>query len=128
MHLTDDEEESFQAAVDCHICKKPITSPEDKVRDHCHYTGAYRGSAHNECNRKYRLTHEVPILFHNFSKYDAHLFIKELCELESDKNVRIIPSNTETYISVIKHIKFECSKPLRKKVRTNEPSKEVYLN
>ena len=127
MHLTDEEEESFQAAVDCHICKKPITSPGDKVRDHCHYTGAYRGSAHNGCNRKYRLTHEVPILFHNFSKYDAHLFIKELCELESVKNVRIIPSNTETYISVIKQVELERSKPSRKKVRTSEPLKEVYL-
>ena len=24
-----------------------------KVRDHCHYTGKYRGAAHNICNLRY---------------------------------------------------------------------------
>ena len=26
-----------------------------KVRDHCHYTGKYRGTAHNICNLRYKV-------------------------------------------------------------------------
>ena len=125
--LTDQEEASFLAAKECYICKKPFSSSEDKVRDHCHHTGDYRGPAHNKCNLKYRLNHEVPIFFHNFSKYDAHLFIRELTELESDKNVQIIPSNTETYISVIKSVKLDRTVPSPKRMRTNGSPKEVFL-
>ena len=49
-----------------------------KVRDHCHYTGKYRGAAHNICNLRYKVPKEIPIVFHNGSTYDYHFIIKEL--------------------------------------------------
>ena len=33
-----------------------------KVRDHCHYTEEYRGTAHSLCNLKYSVPKKV---FHN---------------------------------------------------------------
>ena len=50
--MTDEDEESFQRAEECHICKIPYITSDDKVRvrDHCHVTGKYRGSAHQDCN------------------------------------------------------------------------------
>ena len=46
--LTRAEQKSFDKAETCHICNKKLE--EDKVRDHCHFTGQYRGAAHNSCN------------------------------------------------------------------------------
>ena len=41
-----------------------------KVRDHCHITRKYRGSAYRDCNIKLKLDHKIPVVFHN---YDYHL-------------------------------------------------------
>ena len=41
-------QKSFEQAVKCHICNGELRN--DKVRDHCHFTGQYRGAAHNKCN------------------------------------------------------------------------------
>ena len=49
-----------------------------KVRDHCHYTGKYRGAAHSNCNLKYKTTKKIPVVFHNWSTYDYHFIIKQL--------------------------------------------------
>ena len=38
-----------------------------KVRDHCHYTGKYRGAAHSTCNLSYKIPKEIPVVFHNGS-------------------------------------------------------------
>ena len=50
-----------------------------KVKDHCHYTGEYRGAAHNICNLKY-VPKKIPTVFHNGSNYDYHFIIKQLAE------------------------------------------------
>ena len=51
-----------------------------KVRDHCHYTGEYRGAANSICKLKYSVRKKIPIVFHNGSNYDYHFIIKELAE------------------------------------------------
>ncbi|KAL4084177.1 hypothetical protein QTP88_028010 [Uroleucon formosanum] len=71
-----------------------------KVRDHDHLTGEYRGAAHSICNLNYQNPHFIPIVFHNLSGYDAHLFIKEFGN--DDKQIKLIPNNEEKYISFSK--------------------------
>ena len=34
-----------------------------KVRDHCHYTGEYRGAVHSICNLKHSAPKNFPIVF-----------------------------------------------------------------
>ena len=52
--LTDVLKREHEAAEKCHICLKEFNNPNNKkVRDHCYYTGLYRGGAHKNCNLKY---------------------------------------------------------------------------
>ena len=83
MPLTYEEKKSYKKQKVCYICKKRRSTDGDnkkyhKVRDHCHYGGKYRGAAHNICNLKYKMPKEIPVIFHNGSKYDYHFTIKEL--------------------------------------------------
>ena len=50
------------------------------ARDHCHYTGKYRGTAHDNCNLRYKAPKEILVVFHNGSTYDYHFIIKEFAE------------------------------------------------
>ena len=101
LRLTRAEQKSFEEATICHICSKKLE--KDKVRDHCHFTGKYRGAAHNKCNLECRKPKVLPVIFHNLQGYDAHLFIKQLAKLEG--KLTCIPSTEEKYISFSKHIK-----------------------
>ena len=64
-----------------------------KVRDHCYYTGKYRGAAHDICNLRYKIPKEIPIVFHNDSTYDYHFIIKELLK-EFKGNFECLGENT----------------------------------
>ena len=89
-----------KAAERYHICLKEFNDPQNKkVRDHCHYTGLYRGATHNNCNLKYRIPNHIPIVFHNLSGYDAHLFIKELEKRFNRNDIGVIAENKEKNIS-----------------------------
>ena len=94
-----------EKSTHCHICKQPLT-PNDKtnytVRDHCHFTGKFRGAAHNSCNLSYRKPKFFPVIFHNLAGYDSHLFIKNLGKTEGE--IDCIPNNEEKYISFTKKI------------------------
>ena len=68
-----------------------------KVRDHCHYTGEYRGAAHFGCNLRYKIPNYIPVVFHNQDGYDAHIFIRELAKYTTD--IGVIAKNVEDYIS-----------------------------
>ena len=48
------------------------------VRDHCPYTGKYRGTTHSICNLNFNVPNEIPVVFHNSSDYSYHFIIKEL--------------------------------------------------
>ena len=102
MVITKEEEEQFKQASNCWICHKKLNL-EDRVRDHCHYTGRYRGAAHNICNLKYSKPNNISVFFHNLTGYDSHLFIKKLGITKG--NIDCIPNNEEKYISFSKTIK-----------------------
>ena len=72
------------------------------MRDHCHFTGDYRGAAHNECNLKCRKPLILPVIFHNLQGYDAHLFITQLAKVSGD--LTTIPFTEDKYISFSKYI------------------------
>ena len=75
MIFTEEDIKHFNNASDCWICGEELGN--DRVRDHCHFTGRYRGPAHNKCNLKYRKPKNISVFFHNLSGYDSHLFIKK---------------------------------------------------
>ena len=102
MKITAEEEEQFKQASNCWICGN-LLNIQDRVRDHCHYTGRYRGAAHNICNLKYSKPNNISVFFHNLSGYDSHLFIKKLNTTMG--NIDCIPNNEENYISFSKTIK-----------------------
>ena len=74
----------------------------EKVKDHCHYTGKYRGTACKGCNSKMKHPKFIPVVFHNLQNYDSHLFIKSLGVSEGEINC--IPKTGEKYISFSKDI------------------------
>ena len=101
--LTKEEEKQFQSATICHICEEKLSlDKKSKVKDHCHFTGKYRGAAHNQCNLSCRKPLILPVIFHNLQGYDAHLFIKQLAKVAGD--LTSIPTTEEKYISFSKFI------------------------
>ena len=102
MKITEEEQEQFNKASNCWICEK-LLNLQDRVRDHCHFTGRYRGAACNICNLKYRKPNNISVFFHNLSGYDSHLFIKKLNNTMGA--IDCIPNNEENYISFSKTIK-----------------------
>ena len=100
--FTEEDRKQFNKASDCWICGEYLGN--DRVRDHCHFTGRYRGPAHNSCNLKYRKPKSISVFFHNLSGYDSHLFIKKIGSSNKKENVDCIPNNEEKYISFSKTI------------------------
>ena len=73
-----------------------------KVRDHCHYTGKYRGALHSKCNLQLKRSRSIPVFAHNLTGYDSHLFVKRLADTKGDVNC--IPRNEEKYITFTKAV------------------------
>ena len=121
--LTKKEESNYSRETNCHICKKGFINYEDdydkkyyKVKDYCYYTGKYKGVAHSNCDLKYKVQKEIPIVFHNSSTYDYHFIVKELAK-EFDGNFECLGENTEKYI------KF--SVPIKKEIRNKDKIIEI---
>ena len=89
------------------------------VRDHCHYTGRYRGPAYSLCNLRYKIPSYILLVFHNLSGYDAHLFIRELGKHTND--IGVIAKNTEDCIT------FSVSVTVNKYVDKNGKEKDKLI-
>ena len=114
--LTREEKKLDRKQKVCYICKKELSTDNDdgiasnkkyhKVRDHCHYTGKYRGSVRNICNLRYKTLKEIPVVFHNGFSYDYHFIIKELAK-EFNGQFECLGEDTEKYITFSVPIKKE---------------------
>ena len=111
--MTEVDEQRFKNMDGCHICGEKYTDKDVCVRDHCHITGKFRGSAHQEYNLKLRIKPEnlkIPVIFHNLRGYDSHFIMQQIGEIankhgytnrkgeKQDLNINAIPNNMEKYI------------------------------
>ena len=80
-----------------------------KVRDHCHFTGEYRGTAHSICNLKCSVPKKIPIAFHDGSNYGYH-FIKKQFPEEFKTQFTCLGENTEKYITFIVPVEKEVTR------------------
>ena len=111
--LTKEENKPYKEQQKCHICgEKFCTDKNDqnyanrkKVKDHCHYTGKFRGIAHSKYNLNYKVPKDIPIIIHNAS-YNTHFIINQLAE-ECKGELNCIGENMEKYISYSVPIKKE---------------------
>ena len=102
--LTYEENKSYKEQEACHICEEKFCMDKDdenyknkrKVKDHCHYTGKFRGAAHSICHLRYKVHKNIPIVIHNAS-YDTHFIINQLAEEFKDE-LDCIGENMEKYI------------------------------
>ena len=97
MIISEKEQFDFENAKSCHICNKKYKKGDVPVRDHCHVTGKYRGSAHTNRNLSYRLTNKIYVIFHNLRGYDSHLLVQEIGKF--NKGINVNPNNMEKYMA-----------------------------
>ena len=95
--MTSEDAEICHNSHICWICKQELNT--DKVKDHCHGTGKFRGAAYNKCNLKLRIPRKIPIIFHNLQRYDRHIIFKGLNNFDVD--VDVIPKGIDKYMIVI---------------------------
>jgi hypothetical protein len=91
---------NYTKATNCHICNKPLIKDDgkvDKVRDHCHISGHFRGPSHNQCNRDFKFKQTIPVIFHNLRGYDSHIIMQHIGSYE--EKITCIANNMEKYIS-----------------------------
>ena len=98
---TKEDNEDFQNSTKCWIWDNDYVDNDVKVRDHCHITEKYRGSAHGHRNINLNLNQKIPVVFYNLENYDSHLIMLELGKLnikinvikkELEKNIWALPS------------------------------------
>ena len=114
LKMSNDDEQEFKKSTRCHICDKKYTEEDVRVRDHCHITGVFRGSAHQNCNLKLKMKPEemkIPVIFHNLRGYDSHFIMQKLGQIvkkhtyknnkgeDKQMNINAIPNNMEKYMA-----------------------------
>ncbi|XP_071575611.1 uncharacterized protein [Temnothorax nylanderi] len=104
VELTENEKREFWLATHCHVCGKAFQQEDNRVRDHCHLTGRYRGPTHSRCNLNYRNVYVIPVFFHNLSGYDAHFIVEKIAN-DFEGGVELLPLTKESYISFAKTVK-----------------------
>ena len=100
--LTNKQTMSYEKQKVCQICKEKFCNNKSKkkVRDHCHYSGKFRGAAHSEPNLREKVPKEIPVVFHNGSTYDYHFIIKKLADV-FEGEFKCLGENTQKYITYI---------------------------
>ena len=114
LKMSNEDEQKFKKSTRCHICDKKYNEEDVRVRDHCHITGVFRGSAHQDCNLKLKMKPEeikIPVIFHNLRGYDSHFIMQKLGQIvkkhtyknnkgeDKQMNINAIPNNMEKYMA-----------------------------
>ena len=112
--MTEVDKQCFKTMDSCHICGENYTDKDVSIRDHCHNTGKFRGSTHQECNLKMRIKPEdikIPVIFHNLRGYNSHFMMQQIGEIankhgytnkkgeKQDLNINTIPNHMEKYMA-----------------------------
>ena len=96
------EQEEYYNATGFYICRHEFEENEakgPKVRNHDHITGWFIGAAHRQCNLERPVSFKIPVFFHNFRGYDAHLIVHEFGKLPYHE-IKVIGQNMEKYLQV----------------------------
>ena len=107
--FTDANAAAFLLTDACYVCDEPFDSKNigDKVRDHDHLTGEYRGAAHINCNLAMRYSKtdplnmfgfRIPIVFHNLRGYDGHLLMEAFGKYRG-RRLSCIANSSEKFIT-----------------------------
>ena len=59
------------------------------MKDHCQYTGKFRGAAYSKCNLNYKVPKDIPIIIHN-AIYETRFIINQLAGEFKGKLNRIV--------------------------------------
>ena len=104
----DSEDDEFGRDEEEEQAQQPRTRKWQKVRDHDHLTGRFRGAAHNHCNWQYRKQLKIPVFFHNLKNYDGHLIIRAM-EKVRNYQIKPIAQGLEKYLIICwgKHLVFK---------------------
>ena len=95
--MTNEDDDIYNNSHICQKCKQEVNT--DKVRNHCHVTGKFRGAAHNKCSLKLRIPRKLPVIFHNLQGYDGNIIFKELNNFDVD--IAAIPKGIDKQMSII---------------------------
>ena len=114
-----EEKERFDKQTKCWMCNEEFNDDDVKVRDHCHFTGRYRGAAHNSCNLKCRKPNFTPVVFHNLSGYDSHLFIKKILVLVQVISI-VFPTMKKGILASLKEYRLGV-------IRTRKEKRRLYI-
>jgi len=117
MIFTKEDAKKYNATTICHICGGELG--KDKVRDHCHLRGSFRRTVDHECNLNYKIPKFFPVVFHNLTGYDSHLFVKKTAK-ELGEKIDCIPCNEENYISLSRDVVVDNFKKTKKKKNIRE--------
>ena len=96
------QQDEYDNATRCYICRHEFVECDvkgPKVRDHDHITGWFIGAAHRLCNMKRPVSFYIPVFFHNFRGYDAHLIVHEFGK-RPDREIKVIGQNMDKYLKV----------------------------
>merc|ERR1712208_46795 len=94
--------DKYQEFVDANVALTDYIKKNDcrVVRDHCHFTGEFRGAAHNHCNRQFRKAFKIPVFFHNMKGYDGHILFSNLAKLKLKNPPKVIAQSLEKFMSI----------------------------
>jgi hypothetical protein len=95
MVMTDEDKKSFSEATHCHICEQAFLTNQIRVRDHCHLSSKFLGSAHQICNASRRERKSIICFAHNGNGFDNHFLLKKMGHHKRIKQLSALPYNSE---------------------------------